>query len=197
MSGEEATQLAVRTFKVFCFFLFFVGEGRSELVLSRDSVWPSTASCYSQGVWRRLSHQAPAAHSTTSPFCDQCAAWTDNAGWIHNLRRTRRSLSKGRPALWVSVCELRRWRYRRKRCRTSVPVCACRIAIAVQPLQSLKSKTELRVVVELWKCQPTLLTGGARCTYLAVLLSTSLAPLNCLFFFKCGLLKFPGAVHGA
>lgn len=115
-----------------CFFFFFVGEGRSELVLRRDSVWPSTASCDSQGVWRRFSHQAPAAHSTTSPFCDQCAAWTNNAGWIHNLGRTPRSLSKGPPACGLACASraLSRCRYHRKCGRTSVPVCACRIAIA-------------------------------------------------------------------
>lgn len=67
MSGEEATQLAVGTFKVF-FLMFFVGEEGSELVLRRDSVWPSTASCNSRGAWMRVSHQAAASHSTTSPF---------------------------------------------------------------------------------------------------------------------------------
>lgn len=40
MSGEEATQLAVGTF--LALFSFFVGEGGSELVLRRDSMWPST-----------------------------------------------------------------------------------------------------------------------------------------------------------
>lgn len=92
-------------------FFLLCGGGRKWTCVKKRQHVALNSSCDSQGAWTRFPRQVAAARSVTSRFCDRCAGWTNNAGCIHNLGRTARSLSKAvrrvgqlmRVARWAAV----------------------------------------------------------------------------------------------